>query len=62
MTRSRKIDREKVQASRLGARDLVEANWSSIQAVADELLRMKKLNAADVEAIVLRCERELDSS
>jgi hypothetical protein len=44
------------------ARDLVEANWSSIKAVAEELLRKRTLKAAALKAIVLRCDRELDSS
>ena len=52
----------RIEVARLGARDIVEATWSSIQAVAEELLRKKTLNAADVKAIALRCERELDSS
>jgi hypothetical protein len=52
----------RIEVARLGARDIVEATWSSIQAVAEELLRKKTLNAADVKVIVLRCERELDSS
>jgi hypothetical protein len=52
----------RIEVARLGARDIVEATWSSIQAVAEELLRKKTLNVADVKTIVLRCERELDSS
>jgi ATP-dependent Zn protease len=51
----------RIEVARLGARDLVEANWSSIQAVAEELLRRKTLNAADLKAIVLRCDEELNS-
>ncbi len=34
-------------------RDLVEANWSSIRAVAEELLGKRKLSAVDVKAIIL---------
>jgi vacuolar-type H+-ATPase subunit H len=52
----------RIEEARLGARDIVEATWSSIQALAEELLRKKTLNVADVKTIVLRCERELDSS
>jgi hypothetical protein len=52
----------RIEVARLGARDLVEANWSSIKAVAEKLLRKQALDAAAVKAIVLRCDREMDSS
>jgi hypothetical protein len=51
----------RIEVARLGARDLVEANWSSIKAVAEELLRKQALDAAAVKAIVLRCDRDMDS-
>src|ERR1700682_4148940 len=38
----------RIEVARLGARDLVEANWSSIQAVAEELLRKRTLKATAV--------------
>jgi hypothetical protein len=52
----------RIEVARIGARDLVEANWSSIKAIAEELFRKRTLKAAAVKAIVLRCDRELDSS
>ena len=40
----------------------MEADWSSIRAVAEGLLGKRKLSAVDLKAIILRCERDLDSS
>jgi hypothetical protein len=52
----------RIEVARIGTRDLVEAFWSSVKAVAEKLLRNQTLDAAAVKAIVLRCDRELDSS
>lgn len=37
----------------VGAQDLIEDNWPSVQAVAEELLRKKTLTADEVASLVL---------
>jgi ATP-dependent Zn protease len=48
----------RIEAARIGAKDLVETNWPAIQTVARELLSEKTLTGAEVRAIVLRCDEE----
>jgi cytoskeletal protein CcmA (bactofilin family) len=42
--------------------DIYTPRVSVIQSVAEELLRKKTLNAAEVRVVVLRCDEEQDSS
>jgi hypothetical protein len=37
----------------VGARDLIEDNWPSVQAVAEELRRKRTLSSNEIEKLVL---------
>jgi len=43
----------RLRVASVGARDLIEDNWPSVQAVAEELLRNKTLSADEVAKLVL---------
>ena len=43
----------RLRVASVGARDLIEDNWPSVQAVAEELLRKKTLSADEVAKLVL---------
>jgi ATP-dependent Zn protease len=43
----------RLRVAYVGARDLIEDNWPSVQAVAEELLRKKTLTADEVASLVL---------
>jgi ATP-dependent Zn protease len=43
----------RLRVAYVGARDLIEDNWVSVQAVAEELLRKKTLSADEVAKLVL---------
>ena len=43
----------RLRVAYVGARDLIEDNWVSVQAVAEELLRKKTLSADEVARLVL---------
>ena len=43
----------RLRVAYVGAQDLIEDNWSSVQAVAEELLRKRALSADEVARLVL---------
>ena len=43
----------RLRVAYVGAQDLIEDNWSSVQAVAEELLRKRTLSADQVAKLVL---------
>jgi len=43
----------RLRVAYVGAHDLIEDNWVSVQAVAEELLRKKTLSADEIEKLVL---------
>jgi hypothetical protein len=43
----------RLRVAYVGAHDLIEDNWPSVQAVAEELLRKKTLTADEVASLVL---------
>jgi len=43
----------RLRVASVGARDLIEDNWPSVQAVAEELLRKKTVSADEVAKLVI---------
>jgi ATP-dependent Zn protease len=43
----------RLRVAYVGARDLIEDNWPSVQAVAEELLRKRTLSSNEIEKLVL---------
>jgi hypothetical protein len=43
----------RLRVAYVGARDLIEDNWPSVQAVAEELLRKGTLSSNEIEKLVL---------
>jgi len=43
----------RLRVASVGARDLIDDNWPSVQAVSEELLRKKTLSADEIEKLVL---------